>query len=102
MDTKSNASYFTFYLYVILDLLPMKGCIGAIDVCLALMDTSFWNESSEHYFSIHYFHQGLNGQAMCGHNCNFTYFNLVAPGKCPDSIAMQKLSYQMVDKSTYW
>ena len=69
---------------------PMKGCVGALDGYLALMDTPVCPGSSDYYFSGHYFHHGLNVQAMCDHKCKFTYFNVVAPGKCPDSIALQK------------
>ena len=69
---------------------PMKGCVGALDGYLALMNTPICDGSSDYYFSGHYFHHGLNVQAMCDHQCKFTYFNVVAPGKCPDSVAMQQ------------
>ena len=69
---------------------PMKGCVGALDGYLALIDKPVCKGSSDYYFSGHYFHHGLNVQAMCDHMCRFTYFNVIAPGKCPDSVALQK------------
>ena len=67
----------------------MKGCIGAIDGFLALIQTPIASDvgNVNDYFSGHYRHTGLNCQAMCDHLCRFTYFGVVAPGRTHDSAA---------------
>lgn len=67
---------------------PFKGCVGAVDGFLALIDRPyFWKGNPEDFYSGHYAHLGLNVQAMCDHECRFTYFKVAAPGKTPDSTA---------------
>ena len=67
---------------------PFRGCVGAVDGFLALIDKpSPWDGNSEDFFSGHYAHLGLNVQAMCDHECRFTFFKVAAPGKTPDSTA---------------
>ena len=67
---------------------PFKGCVGAVDGFLALIDKPFpWKGNPEDFYSGHYAHLGLNVQAMCDHECRFTYFKVAAPGKTPDSTA---------------
>ena len=82
----------------------MKGCIGAIDGFLALIQTPIAKDvgNVNDYFSGHYYHMGLNCQAMCDHLCRFTYFGVVSPGRTHDSSAFNDASElkQFIDNLT--
>ena len=70
----------------------MRGCVGALDGYLALVNTPCQKEvgNVKDYFSGHYHHMGINCQGMCDHHSRFTYFVVVAPGKTHDSVAYMK------------
>ena len=75
----------------------MKGCVGALDGYLPLIGKPICKNGVNYYFSQHYFHYGLNCQAMCNHKCRFMMFEVVAPGRCPGNMAIEKL-----DKFIAW
>lgn len=73
----------------------MVGCVGAIDglfvkTCRPSMKACGNNPQA--YFSGHYMAHGLNIQAICDSDRQFTFFGVVAPGKCSDQVALERTS----------
>jgi hypothetical protein len=79
-----------------------KGCIGALDGWLCRIECPSKKEepNQNSFFSGHYQCFGINVQAMCDGNCQFTYVNIASPGGNNDILAYRrsKISYNFVDK----
>ena len=70
----------------------VRGCVGCIDGFLAITKRPRMKESmgqSRAFYSGHYGVYGLNFQAVCGIQCRFMFFGVVAPGKCGDQVAFE-------------
>jgi DDE superfamily endonuclease len=73
----------------------IAGCVGCIDGYLATITKPRLDECNRNpqaYFSGHYGVYGLNVQAVCDYRSRFTYFAVVAPGKCSDQVAFERTS----------
>ena len=73
----------------------LVGCVGAIDglfvkICRPSMKACGNNPQA--YFSGHYMAHGLNIQAICDSDRRFTFFGVIAPGKCSDQVAFERTS----------
>jgi hypothetical protein len=71
----------------------MAGCVGCIDGYLATITRQRLdkcNRNRQACFAGHYGVYGLNVQAVCKYRSRFTYFAVVAPGKCSDQVAFQR------------
>ena len=77
----------------------MRGCVGAIDGYLLLTSCPSLSEvdSVHHYFSGHYYHYGLNIQALVDAKCRFMEVHVAAPGAASDSFALSECK-GLVDK----
>ena len=68
------------------------GCVGAIDGWLlrtACPSKKFTNNPTS-FFSGHYLHYGLNVQAVCNHECKFSFISVATPGSQPDINAVER------------
>lgn len=65
---------------------PFSGYVDCLDGFLALIDTPSCKGIKDYISSGHYFHYGLNVQAMVDHKLRFCLFEVMAPGRCPGYI----------------
>ncbi len=73
----------------------IAGCVGCIDGYLATItqpQLEECNGSPGAFHSGHYGVYGLNVQAVCNHRSQFTFFGVVAPGKCGNQVAFERTS----------
>ncbi|OWY95811.1 hypothetical protein PHMEG_00034089, partial [Phytophthora megakarya] len=67
-------------------------CVGCVDGMLVKIKTPSRREAGNvrAYFSGHYYHMGLNIQAVCDHECRFIFFAVAAPGSSSDVNAFSR------------
>ena len=76
----------------------IANCIGALDGYLVTINTlqSLVVGNVQSYFSGHYQHYRVNVQAICAHQCHFTYFAFASPGSVNDHDAIKETSLSLL------
>ena len=69
-----------------------SGCIDGNLATITRPRLEECNGNPGAFHSGHYGVYGLNVQAVCNHRSQFTFFGVVAPGKCGDQVAFERTS----------